>query len=503
MNLNKESKSEEVKKNKVKNTPKKRTNDKENCESNKKQQVQVINEKKSTESCVTENNKAKNNKETPVKNLNKSLASSTVKTNIVLKTLSKVTAAFKQNNTKIDLTDLKNKLSANAAKTVLPVTSSKSMVKVETLVQVQPAQEPKETPNDLLNKTQTKETSSILNETQIKDEVQELTCTKSAVVHLNQSVTKVSDTKKPIGPSKNSECYKQPPRPISIDNKRPNSFRSASREPAVRRSRIGGVTSTANQTQPLNKTACSPFADLETRLRHGSVDRTPSQPMYKGLRFVPKPTNKYFPTQNTPKARTPSLPKIAQQNRSVLLPAPVLNKLQSSNATVSKSASFNQHSLGNFHRNGSLKPNSNNYPLRALNLTQDSISKINESSSSSSMTKRASESLSRPIPGLLHTELRALRRNEFEQQLKEKERMAVLKRRDLELEKMRKQQEEINKIRSQTAFKSNPIKQYKPVEVKPSERPLTEPRSPQFNASMNRQRSVISNSTSNLSSFKA
>jgi hypothetical protein len=382
------------------------------------------------------------------------------------------------------------------------------MVKVEAKAYVQPVQEPKETISDQLNKTQTKETSSVLNQTQIKEKELQPKCTQKQpiVVQHNQSVTIGSETKKPLEPSKKGECNKQPPRPTSTDNKRPSSFRSTSREPVVRRSRIGAtVVATTNQTQPLNKTANSPFADLESRLRHRSVDRTPSQSMYKGLRFVPKPTNKYFPTQNTPKARTPSLPKIAQQNRSVLLPAPVLNKLQASNASVTKSASFSQHSLGGFHRNGSLKQTTatNNYPLRALNLTQDSTSKINESSSSSSMSKRVSESLSRPIPGLLHTELRALRRNEFEQQLKEKERMAVLKRRDLEMEKMRKQQEEINRLRSQLTFKSNPIKQYKPVEVKPSEKPLTEPRSPQFNASMHRQRSLISNSTSNLSSFKA
>jgi len=514
MNLNKVSKLEEAKQAKTKSTPNKKAHihDKENCATNskQKQQIQVINEKKSTEPCASENSKIKTKKETPVKNLNKSLAASMTKTNIVLKTLSKVTAAFKQNNNsnKTDLTDIKNKLSGSSAKNTV-LSTSKPIVKVETKVVVKPEPEPKEAPSDLLNKTQTKETISVLNETRVKEEDHEAVSNQKQPVcapALNQSEKTSSEVKKPIEPSKRSECTKQPPRPLSTDTKRVGSFRSTSREPAVRRSRIGVTTHTANQTQPLNKTANSPFGDLESKLRHHSIDRTPSQPMYKGLRFVPKQSNKYFPTQNTPKVRTPSLPKIAPQNRSVLLPAPVPNKLQVSNGSVTKSASFNQHSFGGLNRNPSLKPTttSQNYPLKALNLTQDSISKVNESSSlSSSMAKRASGSLSRPIPGLLHTELRALRRNEFEQQLKEKERMAMLKRRDLEMDKMRKQQEEINRLRSQIIFKSNPIKQYKPVEVKPSEKPLTEPRSPLFNASMHRQRSLISNSTSNLSSFKA
>ena len=86
---------------------------------------------------------------------------------------------------------------------------------------------------------------------------------------------------------------------------------------------------------------------------------------------------------------------------------------------------------------------------------------------------------------MMHTELRAQKRSEYDQHQKEKERQALMLRRDMEEEKMRRQQEEIQKIRMQRhTFRSRPIKHYKPVEVKPSEKPLTEPISPQLGTSL-------------------
>ena len=118
------------------------------------------------------------------------------------------------------------------------------------------------------------------------------------------------------------------------------------------------------------------------------------------------------------------------------------------------------------------------------------------SSGNCNLTRKPSET--KPL-GLMHTELRALKRSEYDQQQKEKERMAMLLRRDLEEEKMRRQQEEIQKIRSQRhTFRSRPIKQYKAVEVKPSTKPLTEPKSPQLGTSLN-QSSRLKSATSMLS----
>lgn len=86
---------------------------------------------------------------------------------------------------------------------------------------------------------------------------------------------------------------------------------------------------------------------------------------------------------------------------------------------------------------------------------------------------------------LMHTELRALKRSEYDQQQKEKERHALMLRREHEEEKQRRQMEEIQKIRMQRhTFRSQPIKHYAPVEVKPSEKPLTEPVSPRLGSAI-------------------
>lgn len=85
----------------------------------------------------------------------------------------------------------------------------------------------------------------------------------------------------------------------------------------------------------------------------------------------------------------------------------------------------------------------------------------------------------------MHTELRALKRSEYDQQQREKERLALQQRRDLDELKQRREQEAIAQIRQQRhTFRSRPIKHYKPVEVKPSEKPLTEPVSPQLGTSL-------------------
>lgn len=103
---------------------------------------------------------------------------------------------------------------------------------------------------------------------------------------------------------------------------------------------------------------------------------------------------------------------------------------------------------------------------------------------------------------MMHTELRAQKRSEYDQQQKEKERQALLLRRDMEEEKMRRQQEEIQKIRMQRhTFRSRPIKHYKPVEVKPSEKPLTEPISPQLGTSLSTS-SHISHQTSHYNTSR-
>lgn len=76
-----------------------------------------------------------------------------------------------------------------------------------------------------------------------------------------------------------------------------------------------------------------------------------------------------------------------------------------------------------------------------------------------------------------HTTKRMQERQEFEEKVNRKQEQL---RKQQEEEKQRKQQEEIKALRSQLIFKAAPIKQYAPVQIKPSDKPLVEPESPKF-----------------------
>ena len=97
-----------------------------------------------------------------------------------------------------------------------------------------------------------------------------------------------------------------------------------------------------------------------------------------------------------------------------------------------------------------------------------------------------SKSLSRQqSSGLLATELRALRRQEFDNLRREKEILGNMIRAEIEACKQKSSGEEIRRIRQECAVKAHPVKPavYRaPAPVKPSDRPLTEPRSPRFSA---------------------
>lgn len=123
---------------------------------------------------------------------------------------------------------------------------------------------------------------------------------------------------------------------------------------------------------------------------------------------------------------------------------------------------------------------------------------MNESANASrlngSMVRKKSESKS---GGLLHTEMRAMKRSEYDQQMREKERMAQQMRAQIEAQKAQQEHEELTRMRSQSVVKAQPLRYYKPIDIKPSEQPLTAPRSPNFIAP-NTSRLARSNSRSNI-----
>jgi len=273
----------------------------------------------------------------------------------------------------------------------------------------------------------------------------------------------------------------------SSTNSQSNRRRSKSCSASVKRTKILGSNEPTNVYKPnrLAKIPASPCNTGLKRMRQASVDRTPAQPLYRGVKFIPKQINKYAQSNENPKVELQKQDSVDQ--KPVAKPLIMGSNALKTRATpggsfkhkdINMSAILSKFKPKNYISSSSLASNDS----KILDNTQDSIistsTKINESSCAFLKTRKISET--KPVAGLLHTELRALKRNEFEQQLKEKERVAVLKRRDLDMEKMRKQHEEIQKLRAQSQFKSNPIKHYRPVDLRPSERPLTSPRSPHF-----------------------
>ncbi|XP_071616160.1 targeting protein for Xklp2 isoform X5 [Heliangelus exortis] len=97
--------------------------------------------------------------------------------------------------------------------------------------------------------------------------------------------------------------------------------------------------------------------------------------------------------------------------------------------------------------------------------------------------KLLSESLSGsivPESFELATEKRAKERQEFEKRLADSEARKEKLQEVARQEKEEREKEEVAKLRQELVHKANPIRKYRSVEVKPSDQPLTMPRSPNF-----------------------
>lgn len=92
--------------------------------------------------------------------------------------------------------------------------------------------------------------------------------------------------------------------------------------------------------------------------------------------------------------------------------------------------------------------------------------------------KKSDKPLSEISNFQLHSDLRAEEREQFN--LAQKEKMAVMEgaRREQEERRKREEEEEILRLRKEAVHKAQPIRKYKPVEVKASDKPLTAPASP-------------------------
>ncbi|NXR68037.1 TPX2B protein, partial [Rhadina sibilatrix] len=97
--------------------------------------------------------------------------------------------------------------------------------------------------------------------------------------------------------------------------------------------------------------------------------------------------------------------------------------------------------------------------------------------------KMLSESLSGsvvPESFELATERRAKERQEFEKRLADAEALRERYEEQMRQQQEEREKEEVAKLRQEMVHKANPIRKYRSVEVKPSDQPLTMPKSPNF-----------------------
>ncbi|NXD30741.1 TPX2B protein, partial [Spelaeornis formosus] len=97
--------------------------------------------------------------------------------------------------------------------------------------------------------------------------------------------------------------------------------------------------------------------------------------------------------------------------------------------------------------------------------------------------KMPSESLSGSIVSEsfeLATERRAKERQKFEKQLADAEALKESYEEQIRKQQEEREKEEVAKLRQEMVHKANPIRKYRSVEVKPSDQPLTMPKSPNF-----------------------
>ncbi|XP_049673378.1 targeting protein for Xklp2 isoform X4 [Accipiter gentilis] len=94
--------------------------------------------------------------------------------------------------------------------------------------------------------------------------------------------------------------------------------------------------------------------------------------------------------------------------------------------------------------------------------------------------KKENKLLSVPESFELATEKRAKERQEFEKQLAAIEAIRERHQEQVRQQQEEREKEEVAKLRQELVHKANPIRKYRSVEVKPSDQPLTTPKSPNF-----------------------
>ena len=210
---------------------------------------------------------------------------------------------------------------------------------------------------------------------------------------------------------------------------------------------------------------------------------------YQGVKFIPKLSHKYTIAEPFSNLEERSKQLAAKKNEIKKLQEIEPNKpmivLNDKKPMISGNQTLQHPRLNNSINKNVNKENSmsaiehsnENANNKTQNCGNDSIlsNKVGNLSTLSNSSRKRVVDLK---PMNLHTEARAQKRQQYDKYLKDKERMAELIKKNLEMQKMIESKNEIQKMRSQLLFKSKPFKQLKAMEIKPSEKPLTEPKSP-------------------------
>jgi len=318
-------------------------------------------------------------------------------------------------------------------------------------------------------------------------------------------------------------------------------------------------------TTPKPRIAASPSSN-QIKQRPKSGERGPLLPIYAGIKFMPKiHSNKYsnmegacyvppLLTNHAPIAQTAdgatasasavvkSLPlddvlkqrPVCMKNRPLAATGAAANlkfdmdkKALLGNRSISgKSNSFKHappNSASNSNNNTStfiprpssssnsntslVKPSSSDFNLNSHAQARHNTSINSTSVLESTRTRKPSEtrphSAAQSNNSFLHTELRAQKRQEFDLQQKEKERLVFKLKQEQAAEKQRKDLEEIQNIRDSRTFRAKPVKHYKNTVVVPSDKPLTEPKSPHLSASTTKLTNLSMASNGDVRSFSA
>eukprot|EP00090_Calanus_glacialis_P044282 TRINITY_DN7885_c0_g1_i1.p1 TRINITY_DN7885_c0_g1~~TRINITY_DN7885_c0_g1_i1.p1 ORF type:complete len:750 (-),score=309.01 TRINITY_DN7885_c0_g1_i1:165-2360(-) len=110
------------------------------------------------------------------------------------------------------------------------------------------------------------------------------------------------------------------------------------------------------------------------------------------------------------------------------------------------------------------------------------------------MPKPSDKPLSEISNFVLHSDRRAEEREAFDLKVKQKEVDMEGAKREQDVRRKREDDEEVARLRKAAVHKAQPIRNYKPIEVKPSDKPLTFPSSPNFQSGTNNKVNTTYNS---------